>query len=66
MERVGSTSPYEWVHHIEHEIREATGALGGMLGWSFNTLCSAVIGFLVGSVVAGVLHFIPTKKAHSA
>lgn len=59
-------APYEWVHHIEHEIREATGTLGGALGWSFNTLCSAVIGFLVGSAVVGVLHFVPFKKAHSA
>ncbi|WP_386082432.1 DUF808 domain-containing protein [Vreelandella sp. F11] len=57
-------APYEWVHHIEHGISEATGALGGTLGWSFNTLCSAVIGFLVGSVVVGVVHLVPSKEAH--
>lgn len=57
-------APYEWVHHIEHGISEATGALGGTLGWSFNTLCSAVIGFLVGSVVVGVVHLVSNKKAH--
>lgn len=57
-------APYEWVHHIELGIREATGALGGTLGWSFNTLCPAVIGFLVGSVVVGVLRFVPAKRAH--
>ncbi|MCD1586738.1 DUF808 domain-containing protein, partial [Halomonas sp. IOP_14] len=57
-------APYEWVHHIELGISEATGALGGTLGWSFNTLCSAVIGFLVGSVVVGVVHLLPVKKAH--
>lgn len=58
-------APYEWVHHIEHGISEATGALGGTLGWSFNTLCSAVIGFVVGSVVVGVLHLLPVKKAQN-
>nr|WP_298965318.1 DUF808 domain-containing protein [uncultured Halomonas sp.] len=58
-------APYEWVHHIELGISEATGALGGTLGWSFNTLCSAVIGFLVGSVVVGVVHLLPIKKAHA-
>ncbi|MGY0553880.1 DUF808 domain-containing protein [Vreelandella sp. 2A-K22] len=58
-------APYEWVHHIELGISEATGALGGMLGWSFNTLCSAVIGFVVGSMVVGVLHLIPINKAHA-
>ena len=58
-------APYAWVHHIELGISEATGALGGTLGWSFNTLCSAVIGFLVGSVVVGVLNLMSTKKAHA-
>ncbi|WP_457944067.1 DUF808 family protein [Vreelandella alkaliphila] len=33
--------------------------------WSFNTLCSAVMGLLVGSVVVGVLHLVPNKKAHA-
>ncbi len=59
-------APYAWVHHVEHDIAEATGALGGLLGWSFNTLCSAVIGLLVGSVVVGALHLLPSKKAQNA
>ncbi|WP_040479280.1 DUF808 family protein, partial [Vreelandella boliviensis] len=58
-------APYAWVHHVEHGISEATGALGGTLGWGFNTLCSAVIGFWVGSVVVGVLHLVPTKEANA-
>ena len=58
-------APYAWVHHVEHSISESTGALGGTLGWSFNTLCSAVIGFLVGSVLVAILQLIPSKKAHS-
>jgi len=53
------------VHHIEHAIHESTGAFGSTLGWSFNTLCSAVIGFLVGSVVVGVSRLVPTQRAHS-
>ena len=64
MGRVGSTHPMSG-YTIEQGISEATGALGGLLGWSFNTLCSAVIGFLVGSVVVGVLHLMPIKKAHA-
>ncbi|MEL7965119.1 hypothetical protein AAG587_01965 [Vreelandella neptunia] len=38
--------------------------VGGTLGWSFNTLCSAVIGFWVGSVLVGVVHLVPSKEAH--
>lgn len=58
-------APYEWVHHIELGISQATGALGSVLGWSFNTLCSAVIGFLVGSMAVGMLHLLHARKAHT-
>ncbi|MBZ9540224.1 DUF808 domain-containing protein [Modicisalibacter tunisiensis] len=57
--------PYAWVHHVEQGIGEAAGGLGGMLGWIFNTLCSAAVGFLVGSVAVGALHFIPSRKAQA-
>lgn len=54
--------PYEWVHHLETVIHDATGAFGGTLGWLFNTLCSAVVGVVVGAVVVAVLHLLPSRK----
>ncbi|MCP1315526.1 MULTISPECIES: DUF808 domain-containing protein [unclassified Halomonas] len=51
-------APYDWVHHVEQRIAASAGALGGALGWGFNTLCSAVVGLAVGSlVVAAVTAF---------
>lgn len=55
-------APYEWVHHVEVAIHDGAGALGGTLGWLFNTLCSAVVGLLVGAVVVAVLHLLPSRK----
>lgn len=54
--------PYEWVHHLEVAIHDATGVFGGTLGWLFNTLCSAVVGLVVGAVVVAVLHLLPSRK----
>ncbi|MGW2092349.1 DUF808 domain-containing protein [Promicromonospora sukumoe] len=54
--------PYEWVHHLEVVIHDGTGALGGTLGWLFNTFCSAVVGLVVGAIVVAVLHLLPSRK----
>ncbi|MFC4626919.1 DUF808 domain-containing protein [Promicromonospora alba] len=55
-------APYEWVHHLEVAIHDGTGALGGTLGWLFNTLCSAIVGLIVGAAVVAVLHLLPSRK----
>ncbi|MCP2267485.1 DUF808 domain-containing protein [Promicromonospora thailandica] len=60
-------APYEWVHHLEVAIHDATGAFGGTLGWLFNTFCSAVVGLVVGAAVVAVLHLLPSRtKADEA
>ena len=51
MDELGFSAPYHFVHEIEHHITEATGPVGSVLGWLFNTLCSAIFGFIVGSLV---------------
>lgn len=43
----GDASPYGVVHHLE----EAVSGAGGAVRWLVETGCSAVVGFLVGSVV---------------
>ena len=54
---------YAFVHHLEASVHEATGALGGALGWGVNTLASAIIGLVVGAIVVLVLHVLPRRKA---
>ncbi len=53
---LGWHAPYDAVHHLEH------GAGGGVLGWLVNTGCSAVVGLVVGAVVAVLLHLLPHRK----
>ena len=55
-------APYDWVHHLEVAIHDGTGAFGGTLGWLFNTLCSAIVGLVVGAVVVAVMHLLPSRK----
>ena len=57
--------PYDWVHHAEDAVHDATGALGGIFGWLTNTVGSAILGLIVGAVVVAVLHVIPRKGGHA-
>jgi predicted DNA repair protein MutK len=54
-DELGWTGPYAVVHHLEELVHDATGALGGVLGWMVNTAGSAVAGLLVGAVVVAVV-----------
>jgi uncharacterized protein len=46
---------YDFVHHLEEVAHDATGALGGVVGWLVNTLFSALIGLVVGGLIVLVL-----------
>jgi predicted DNA repair protein MutK len=51
IEELGLTWLPDQVHHLEELVREATGALGGLLAWLTDTIASALIGLAVGAVV---------------
>jgi len=57
---------YEVVHHLEELIRDATGALGGILAWSVNTAASAVLGLLVGATILAVLQLVTRQRNGAA
>ena len=58
---LGLHAPYSLVHHLV-EGASTIPAVGGFAGWLVETLCSALVGLLVGFVVVGVVHFIPKRK----
>jgi predicted DNA repair protein MutK len=62
LDDLGWHHPYELVHHAEEDVHDATGALGGLLGWMVNTVASAVVGVLVGAVAVTVVHFLPFRR----
>ncbi|MFC6287548.1 DUF808 domain-containing protein [Nocardioides sp. GCM10027113] len=63
---LGWHGPYDLVHHAEEAVRDAAGALGGLLAWLVNTAASAVIGVLVGAVVVAAMSVLPSRKGHGA
>jgi uncharacterized protein len=56
LEEIGLAAPYDAVHHLEDEVEEALGALGGVGAWLTNTIASAILGVLVGAVVVAAMH----------
>ncbi|MHA7238915.1 DUF808 domain-containing protein [Arthrobacter sp. TMS1-12-1] len=52
--------PYDLVHVLESPFVDIA-VVGGFLAWLVNTLCSAILGLLWGSVVLAIVH--PLLKA---
>ncbi len=51
---LGWDLPYDIVHDLEESVN-GVGGIGGLLGWLVNTAMSAVVGFIVGVVVVGIV-----------
>lgn len=66
VEELGFAPPYAFVHHLEVLVHDATGPLGGFLGWLTNTVFSAVAGAVVGAIIVAVLHVLPKRNAGAA
>ena len=46
--------------------RHIVAGVGGLLAWLTDTLASALVGLVVGSAVAGIVHLIPRKAGAAA
>nr|AHE14691.1 putative conserved integral membrane protein [uncultured bacterium] len=56
-DELGLHALYEGVHHVEEVAHDATGVLGGLVGWLVNTVASAVLGLIVGGLIVLVITF---------
>ena len=69
-DELGWTTPYHLVHELE-QLVDGVGGIGGVLAWLVNTAASAVVGFVVGTVIVTVVERLPFKgdrngEAHAA
>src|SRR3712207_1091702 len=51
LDDLGVSGPYDAVHHVEEDVHDALGALGGIGGWLTNTGASAILGVVVGAII---------------
>lgn len=63
---VGFHAIYDIVHGAEYAVKSAAGALGGVLGWLTYAALSAVVGLVLGGIIAFVLHKVLGVGAHEA
>jgi uncharacterized protein len=56
---LGWHGPYGLVHHAEEWVHHAVPGIGAVLAWLVNTAASAVVGLVVGAVVAAIMHLLP-------
>lgn len=56
LHELGLHGPADIAHGIEHWVHDATGALGGVLGWLSYAMISALVGLALGSAIAFILH----------
>jgi predicted DNA repair protein MutK len=54
---------YDVVHHLEEGAHDATGALGGVVGWLVNTFASALLGLVVGALLVAVMTLVHRRRA---
>lgn len=53
---IGFSWPYDTLHHITDPVRDAAG---GVAAWLVDTIISAIVGLIWGSLIVGVMHFLP-------
>ena len=56
LHKIGWDGLYAPIHAAEYAVHEMTGAAGGVLGWLTATTMSAIVGLVLGTVIAFVLH----------
>ncbi len=63
---VGFHAISDLVHGAEHAVKEGAGSLGGVPGWLTYAGLSAVLGLVLGGIIAIVLHKVLGVGAHEA
>jgi predicted DNA repair protein MutK len=64
-DELGWTTPYHLVHELEHLV-DGVPVVGGVLAWLVNTAASALVGLVVGAVIATVIDHLPFRRSKAA
>lgn len=58
---LGWHAPSDAAHGIRHWVELAAGPLGGVLGWLSYAVLSALVGLILGAVVAAIVHIVQDR-----
>ena len=58
---LGWAAPYNLVHHLETAVHGVPG-VGGVLGWVVNTLASALLGMIIGTILVFIVERLPKRR----
>ncbi|PTL54390.1 DUF808 domain-containing protein [Paraconexibacter algicola] len=64
LDDLGVHALYDAVHHLEEDVHDALGAVGGVGAWLTNTGASALLGVVVGAVIVAIMHRVRPGHAH--
>jgi predicted DNA repair protein MutK len=64
LDELGASVLYDAVHHLEENVEDALGAVGGVGAWLTNTAASAALGLVVGAIVVAVMHRRGAENRH--
>jgi predicted DNA repair protein MutK len=56
LEQLGMAGPAHVAHDLQHSVEHVTGPLAGVLGWFTYAAASALVGLVLGGVVAWLVH----------
>jgi len=66
LEELGFAPPAEFAHHAQEAVAAATGGLGGVLGWLTYAVLSAVVGLVLGGLIALVVQLVDKARGKGA
>ena len=68
LEVLGVAGPAHVEHAARHWVEQTTGALGGIFGWLTHAVLSALLGIVLGAIVAAAVHMVgrlrPAQPGH--
>jgi uncharacterized protein len=61
-DELGLHGPAGLAHGVQHAVAHATGPLGGLLGWLSYAGLSAIVGLVLGGLVAVIVHMLQKAR----
>ncbi|MBT0668493.1 DUF808 domain-containing protein [Novosphingobium profundi] len=66
LEELGFAAPAHMAHGLQHTVEQASGPLGPVTGWISYALVSAIVGLVLGAVIAVILHLVAKARGKAA